>query len=186
MIDDVSPVPVIVVAANDGADGVPTIVNAAGEMTEASAAAALGGITTTNRYLLGDASPRFGILPNSTSGSVNAQKRILMHTATTDGAGDYGPLAIVAALASYRACMRIDYIYADGTDPAYTFTMAATSGLEGIATLNCASVANTIGPDYERGIYYRVNVDGETLTLQLANAGNVITYTFFGVYWYET
>lgn len=160
-----------------------TIVNTSGEITEVSGSGISLASQMIARY---QTQPLFGTPPSFGNLGVNQFKRVLMHDALTDAAGDYGPTAIVAALAGFQACMRIDYIYADGTDAAYTFMVNAPSGALGISPVVCASVANEIGPDFERGVYYQATVDNEALSLQLSNAGNAITYTFFGVYWYET
>ena len=129
----------------------------------------------------------FGAGPSGGTAALNAQHKIMFVDVVTDGAGDSVVTDLVPALAGYQSCMRLDYIYADGSDGAWDFTVSATSGLSGPNTMVAlASVAQTIGPDWSPGIYFQGTADLEALTVQIANGGNIIHYWFAGVYWYET
>lgn len=185
MVDDVPPQPVYIVGANDGADAVPSIVNAAGEMTEASATV-IQTMTQSIRNTTSYASPPLFGVRNVELVGANA-RRILFNPVITDAAGDSVLTELVPALAGYQPCMRLDYIFALGTDAAWDWIMSVPTAIVGPATINgLVSNANEIGPDFGRGLFFQGNTDAEAISVTIANGGNVLTYYFAGVYWYET
>lgn len=185
LIEDRSPIPVIDMGHAQDDDTVPRLsLNADGEVTEASAAEIATNTQNTSTYLR-YARTLWG--PGGLPGAADEnQKRILQVPVVTDAAGDSAITELVPALAGNRSCMRLDYIYATGADPAWDFTIDSTTGFEGPNTMIAlVSLANEIGPDWARGIYYRNTAVAENLTVVIANGGNIITYYFIGLFWYE-
>ena len=91
-------------------------------------------------------------------------------------------------LADYQACMRLLYVYANGSDPAWDMTLSVSAGaLVGMpAFTGLATEVNVLGPDWSPGLLFQGSADASSIQFQIANGGNVITYFFVFEYWYET
>ncbi|GAI91599.1 unnamed protein product [marine sediment metagenome] len=181
----------IIIGALDDAAGIQQIVNAAGEVTEASAAGAALYLEYIYQLGMMQIHPYFG-QPNATSAanSANARKRFFQTTLTADGAGE-----IVAAnvgpptLATYQSCMLLTHVWSDDAD-AITFTIAPTAGAfdTGLATMIITTVADTVTPDYNGGLAWICGTDAATIQFAAAAgmAQALQNVTLCGVYWYET
>jgi len=170
------------------------LLDASGRMTEASAAAILAmntiikSNTEYNSFGFTSGAPPLFANPAFWNVAVGAgaHRRIMFVDVVTDAAGDSAVTTLVPLLAGYKACMCLQYIYPDGADPAWDFTISATSGLSGPNTMIAlVSLANEIGPDWSPGIYFKATAVAEALTVVIANGGNIIHYWFAGVFWYE-
>lgn len=112
-------------------------------------------------------------------------------TLTADGAGE-----IVAAnvgpptLAGYQSCMVLTHIYSDTTDAGIIFSVAPSAGAfdTGLASMTIATVANTVSPDFNKGLAWLCGTDAATIQFACAagQAGAAQEVTFCGAYWYET
>ena len=196
MIEDVLPTPVIIMGEVQTADTVERTTITAGrpQVTEASGAA----IAVSNQNILNTlrgsvVRPLFGPSNFTLAALASAaQPRLVSLALTTDAVGDVAATIVVPALAGYQSCLSLQYVWADDTDPAWDLTVAASAGLivGPTALVGLASVANEIGPTWQQGDYggllYQTADDNVDITLLLANAGNVITYLFYGILWYET
>ena len=191
MIEDRPPQPVIIMGADDGADAVPSIVNAAGEVTEASGASIAGQLPDirSNTYVNGQ--PVFavtGIGGAASSGANAARRRIFMTVLTATVGGEIVQAVIIPAIAGYRTCGYLTHIWSDTATANMTHTFDTVTGLtDGLATVDITSVADNVAPDYGVGLAYRGSAVAEGVRVLAAagqtGANQVIAYC--GVYWGE-
>ena len=99
MIEDRPPQPVIIMGADDGADAVPSIVNAAGEVTEASAAGIAAVAGQTQRGNANQSPLTFTAAGVGLYGTVVPWYPIVPVAVTADGAGNPPATEIIAAAA---------------------------------------------------------------------------------------
>ena len=188
MIEDRPPQPVIIMGADDGADGVPTMLNAAGEITEAS-----GNVTAANTNVLigvcSQANPaRF--VPYGAGGAVYdaGERRVFMTVLTATGGGEIVVAEIAPAIAGYRTCCKLTHIWSDVATALMTHQFNTVTGLtDGLATMDITSVANVVSPDYGQGLYWRGSAVAEGVRVlaaagQCAGAQNI---AYMGEYWGE-
>ena len=168
-----------------------TIVNTSGEISESHGASIETQVTANQvtqlviKNLITQDTFDGGMDDNTDSW--RGQKKIMFVPVTTDGAGDVADIVLQGAIAGYQSCIRLDYIFALGTDGAWDATIDSTSGLSGPGVMTgLASVANAVGPDWRRGLFFQNTADNETIKVTIANGGNTITYYFAGVRWWET
>lgn len=188
--DDIitDPIPVRIIEHADGWGDWHATVNTSGEVPtkDANSAQLLTIATGADAVSRDLASPTFGARP-AAAATTNIRKRILFVPVTTDGAGDSLLTPLVASLAGYQTCMRLDYIYTTGGDAAWDATISSTTGLTGPAVLTgLDSSGSETEPEWNGGLYYQNAADLEEISVTIANGGNTLTYYFAGVYWYET
>lgn len=182
--------PVIQVGNMDTAGRLrPFATNAAGEITEENSNSIDNHLGDLEELLQNfGREPMFGTAPTTGAGVRNAQLRINVIPIVTDAAGDSAVVELVATSAGNNACIRLLYIYADGTDAAWDVAFTVTAGtLEGIPDMTgLATTVNVIGPDWTPGgLLAYASDDAATISAQIANGGNVITYYFVYVWWHE-
>ncbi|GAH01659.1 unnamed protein product, partial [marine sediment metagenome] len=114
------------------------------------------------------------------------EPELICEMITTDPAGA-GTVQVMAALGGYHCCMRIDYVFAMGTDGNWDMDVRASAGavVGPRPLIALASIANTIGPQWYRGLPYRTINHNVTINIDIQNGGNVLTYYFIGEKWYE-
>ena len=203
MVDDVPPLPVYIMGVNDGADALTTTLPIDGTVVEASAAAALvllgtidadTGATVTalgnqgiiKNLMVSQSGSMYGGIDTETD-SWRFEHLTKVMPIVTDGAGDSAVVELMPIVGGYVPHMKLLYVYADGTDPAWDLALTVSGGaLLGMPNFTgLATVVNVVGPNWSPGLVYAGNTVATSISAQIANGGNVITYYFVCEIWYE-
>lgn len=186
------PIPVRLVEVTDSNAARQNLLNTSGQVTEASAATINNTCSQIYRTSYSEGGPVFiEATKTATSAGVAAKavKRIMAVTVTATAGGEITSTPLVAATAGYQSAMKLTHIWSDQTDGSINLAFATTSGLTyGPATVNIATTANQVTPDYGQGIYFYGSADNEAINVSAAAGQTAASqvFIFIGEFWYET
>ena len=201
MIEDKPPIPVIVMGQAQTDDTIPRqAVNAAGELTEASAATSMGYQLLMRNALGALFAPTYEVVDTGTTARMLAATRRRFCVPLPEIGGAIAATEIVPALAGYTGHAEVQGVWCPtgGADPANTWTFVVAAGTiigPDVYTMNLtaaryhnfsAGVAGIYGPPVPlRGTV--AADDNKAIMVEAALLANVgLTYYIDGVYWYET
>jgi len=181
----------VIFAAMDSAGLLHRLVDTSGAITEASAATSLANLVALHSFLRYRTAETFGGAPGSGTNTEKAQQIPFQTTLTATAGGEITAANVgPPTQASYQAAMRLTHIYSDQTTANITFAIAPSAGAftVGLTGMDISTVANTVSPDYNKGLVWLCGTDAATIQFACAagQAGNLQSLTFCGVYWYET